>query len=263
MNTKYYHIGSLIKGIALLETIIEQGPLTVTQVANALDINRASTHRLIATLVDLGYLHKNSFNNYEATFKVLQLGIKQREKFDIGRFAKPVMNDLAVEFDETVILALLDRQQVVYIDTVKRGGLLKSKPSVGAVCQPHASALGKAMVAAMPENEKQILISDMVFSSVTSHTITDQNRFKKELAKIRKQRYATENEELCLGLYCVAAPIFDFNGYPSYAIGISGPVISMKRIKSLPAGLLESASKLSGLLGYNALTGNEPPATLN
>lgn len=247
---KYYQIGSLEKGVKILETIIEHGELTVTQAANLLDLNRASAHRFITTLRDLGYVRKNSHGNYEATFKMLELGMKQANKFEIRRLAKPVMRDLAAEFDETVNLGLLDNGQVVYLDKVESRELLRMDSGVGTTCYPYATALGKAMMAYLPDDERERFMSGIELAPITPHTITDMERLDKELAKIRKNGYAVDNEELALDLYCIAAPIFDFNGYPSFAMSVSGPVRRIKTLKDIPQRLLEATKLLSKQLGF-------------
>lgn len=247
---KYYQIGSLEKGMKILEIIIEHGELTVTQVANMLEINRASAHRFITTLRDLGYVRKNQHGNYEATFKTLELGMKQADKFEIRRLAKPVMRDLAAEFDETVNLGLLDNGQVIYLDKVESRELLRMDSGVGTTCHPHATALGKAMVAFLPESEREAILTQLEFKAITPHTITDLSRLEKELAKIRRQGYAVDNEELALDLYCIAAPIFDFNGYPSYAMSVSGPTRRIKALKAIPQRLQEAVNVLSRQLGF-------------
>ena len=247
---KYYQIGSLEKGIKILETIIEHGELTVTQAANQLDINRASAHRFITTLRDLGYVRKNQHGSYEATFKMLEMGMKQADKFEIRRLAKPTMRDLAAEFDETVNLGLLDNGQVVYLDKVESRELLRMDSGVGTTCHPYATALGKAMIAFLPEDERQSLITEVELRPITVNTITEPGRLDKELAKIRKNGYAVDNEELALDLYCIAAPIFDFNGYPSYAMSISGPTRRIKALKNIPQRLMETTRFLSKQLGF-------------
>ena len=249
-DKKYYQIGSLEKGIKILETIIEHGEMTVTQAAKQLDINRASAHRFITTLRDLGYVRKNQHGNYEATFKMLELGMRQADKFEIRRLAKPAMRDLAAEFDETVNLGLLDNGQVVYLDKVESRELLRMDSGIGTTCHPGATALGKAMMAYLPDDERERLLAGIELSPITPHTITDMERLDKELAKIRKNGYAIDNEELALDLYCIAAPIFDFNGYPSFAMSVSGPVRRIKAMKDIPQRLLETTRLLSKQLGF-------------
>ncbi|MDR2935425.1 MAG: IclR family transcriptional regulator [Candidatus Adiutrix sp.] len=249
-NKKYYRINSLEKGLKALEAIVENGELTVTRAAALLNLNRASAHRFITTLRDLGYVRKNQHNHYEATFKLLELGMTQVGRFEIRRLAKPYMRDLAARFDETVNLGLLDRGQVVYLDKVESREMLRMDSGVGTACQPRATALGKAMLAFLPPDELEGHILTAEWAALTPNTIVSQDKFLKELEKVRRQGYAVDNEELAQGLYCVGAPIFDFKGYPAYALSVSGPVGRLKPLKEIPGRLLEITAQLSGQLGY-------------
>ena len=247
---KYYQIGSLEKGMKILEALVENGELTVTETAARLKLNRASAHRFITTLRDLGYVRKNQQGRYEATFKLLELGIKQADKFEIRRMAKPVMRDLAAKFDETVNLGLLHQGQMTYLDKVESRELLRMDSGVGSAFKAHATALGKAMLAFLPQEELETYLAGLSLTALTPNTIVNPKKFGKELDKIKKQGYAVDNEELAQGLYCVGAPILDFNGYPAYALSISGPVKRIRPMKDIPACLLEVASKLSAQLGF-------------
>ncbi|MDR1657598.1 MAG: IclR family transcriptional regulator [Deltaproteobacteria bacterium] len=245
---KYYQISSLEKGLKILEAIVEHGELTVTETANLMEINRASSHRFITTLRDLGYVRRNTQGKYEATFKLLGLGMAQADKFEIRRLAKPLMRSLAAEFDETVNLGILDHDQVVYLDKVESRELLRMDSGVGTASPPHATALGKAMLAFLPPKDFANLASTLSFEALTPNTITNLKKLEKEMAKIRKLGYAIDNEELALHLYCISAPIFDLNGNPRYALSVSGPARRIKTLKQIPAKLLEVTRYLSGQL---------------
>jgi len=263
-DKKYYQISSLEKGLKALEAIVENGELTVTRAAALLSLNRASAHRFITTLRDLGYVRKNQHNHYEATFKLLELGMKQAGKFEIRRLAKPYMRDMAARFDETVNLGLLDRGQVVYLDKVESREILRMDSGVGTTCQPRVTALGKAMLAFLPADELEGHLLAVEWTALTPNTIVSPDRFRREMDKVRRQGYAVDNEELAQGLYCVAAPIFDFNGYPAYALSVSGPVGRLKPIRDIPGRLLEITAQLSGQLGYRGggkqkAAGSPPP----
>ena len=249
---KYYQISSLEKGLNVLEAIVENGELTVTRAAALLKLNRASAHRFITTLRDLGYVRKNQHNHYEATFKLLELGMKQADKFEIRRMAKPHMRDMAARFDETVNLGLLDQGQVVYLDKVESREILRMDSGVGTTCRPQATALGKAMLAFLPDDELEEHLRAAEWVALTPNTIVSPDKFRKELDKVRRQGYAVDNEELAQSLYCIAAPIFDFNGYPSYALSVSGPVGRLKPMKDIPRRLLEITTLLSGQLGFRS-----------
>ena len=247
---KYYQISSLEKGLKALEAIVENGELTITRAAALLKLNRASAHRFITTLRDLGYVRKNQHNHYEATFKLLELGMRQADKFEIRRMAKPHMRDMAASFDETVNLGLLDQGQVVYLDKVESREILRMDSGVGTTCRPQATALGKAMLAFLPDDELEEHFRAAEWVALTPNTIVSPDQLRQELAKIRRQGYAVDNEELAQGLYCLAAPIFDFNGYPPYALSVSGPVGRLKPMKDLPGCLMETTTRLSAQLGF-------------
>jgi DNA-binding IclR family transcriptional regulator len=254
-DKKYYQISSLEKGLKVLEAIVRHGQLTVTEAAKLLGLNRASSHRFITTLRDLGYVRRNPRGDYEATFKLLELGMAQADKFEIRRMAKPVMRDLAAEFDETVNLGILDHGLVVYLDKVESRELLRMDSGVGTTTPPHATALGKAMAAFLPPKDLSDLVASIHFEPLTANTITSAAAFEREMAAIRDKGYAVDNEELSLHLYCVAAPIFDLNGYPSYAMSVSGPASRVKGLKGLPEKLVAQTQGLSKQLSFKGRAG--------
>jgi DNA-binding IclR family transcriptional regulator len=251
---KYYQISSLEKGLKVLECIVRHGRLTVTEAAKDLGLNRASAHRFITTLRDLGYVRRNPSGDYEATFKLLELGMAQADKFEIRRMAKPVMRDLAAEFDETVNLGILDNGFVVYLDKVESRELLRMDSGVGTTTPPHATALGKAMAAFLPPKDLSDLIAKTHFEAMTPNTITTPEAFEAEMAAIRERGYAVDDEELSIHLYCVAAPIFDLNGYPSFALSVSGPASRVKGLKILPEKLVAKTGELSRMLSFKGGT---------
>jgi DNA-binding IclR family transcriptional regulator len=252
---KYYQISSLEKGLKVLEAIVQHGHMTVTEAAKCLGLNRASSHRFITTLRDLGYVRRNPRGDYEATFKLLALGMAQADKFEIRRMAKPVMRDLAAEFDETVNLGILDHGVVVYLDKVESRELLRMDSGVGTTAPPHATALGKAMAAFLPPKDLAELVGPEPFEAMTANTITTAEAFEREMAKVRSQGYAVDNEELAVHLYCVAAPIFDLNGHPSYAMSVSGPASRVKSHAGLTEKLVGATESLSRQLSYKGRVG--------
>lgn len=247
---KYYQLSTLERGLQILEAITENGEMTVTEVGNHMDINRASAHRFITTLRDQGFVRKNQHNKYEATFKMLELGMKQADKFEIRRIAKPYMRDLAAEFDETVNLGLLDQGLVIYLDKVESRELLRMDSGIGTSCPAYATAMGKAMLAFLPEEDRAAYMEKTRFTPITPHTVAGPIELSKDIAKIRKKGYAVDEEELALDLYCIGAPIFDFHAYPAFALSVSGPVRRLKTMKSLPLRILDVSSALSKHLGY-------------
>ncbi|MBW2370228.1 MAG: helix-turn-helix domain-containing protein, partial [Deltaproteobacteria bacterium] len=105
---KYFFISSLAKGIKVLEFLADQEDVTVTQVANHLETNRASSHRFLATLRELGYVEKGDGNRYRLTFKILELGLSMASRSEVRETAQPYMQELSLAFSETINLGYAD-----------------------------------------------------------------------------------------------------------------------------------------------------------
>ncbi|MDR1921869.1 MAG: IclR family transcriptional regulator, partial [Candidatus Adiutrix sp.] len=149
-----------------------------------------------------------------------------------------------------VNLGILDRDKIIYLDKVESQELLRMDSGVGTSCQAYITALGKAILAFLPEGDLDAYFERLVMlDAMTPNTITNVEKLRKALARVRKNGYAVDNEELAAGLYCVGAPILDFNAYPAYALSVSGPSGRIKPLKNLPGKIIECAAKLSRQLG--------------
>jgi DNA-binding IclR family transcriptional regulator len=117
----------------------------------------------------------------------------------------------------------------------------------------NCTALGKAILAYLPAEEREEVFSLLAFKLFTHHTVRDLPHLKKELAKVRQQGYALDEQETVLGARCVAAPVMDRSGKVAAAISVSGPTtrITRERIQSIAGTVLEGARAISMSLGYS------------
>ncbi|WP_027369957.1 IclR family transcriptional regulator [Desulfovermiculus halophilus] len=244
---EYYYIASLDKGLRVLELLAEGGAMHVSRIAAALGYNRASAHRFVSTLKDLGYVHQNADGKYELTFKILELSTKLANRFEIRKNASTFMRRLSAEFHETINLGFLDHCEVVHIDKIDSPELLRPDPEIGSRAPAQATALGKAILAFLPQEELTEFLHLVRWKTPTPTTCSGPGDLMQQLTLIRECGYATDNEELCLGLRCVAVPIFDHREYPRYAISISGPSMRMsaQRMKDMSRELLSVGHSLS------------------
>lgn len=244
---KYYHIASLEKGFRVLELLAENGSMSVSHIAAALGYNRAGAHRFVSTFKDLGYVHQNADGKYELTFKLLELSTKLASRFEIRKSASSYMRHLSASFHETINLGFLDQQDVVHLDKIDSPELLRPDPEIGSRAPAHATALGKAILAFLPPEELDIFLQKADWTPRTSRTCSSPEALVDQLQKIQDQGYAVDEEELCLGLRCVAVPIFDHRQYPRYAISISGPSMRMtsERIEHMSRELFQVGKSLS------------------
>lgn len=244
---KYFHISSLEKGLKVMELLAEQKEFTVTRAAEMLGLNRTASHRYLSTLRELGYVEKNNNNRYQLTHKVFEIGMKVANRFEILRVAFAHMQELSSIYNETINLGCLDGINIIHLDKIESGELLRIDPSVGNHAPAYCTALGKAILAYLHNEEFEAFIDSVSLKSFTPKTITSKKKLERELKEVRINGVAVDNEELCIGLRCVGAPIFDSNGYPRYSMSISGPTSRMptERMKKMKKDVRRVCDKLS------------------
>jgi DNA-binding IclR family transcriptional regulator len=248
---KYYNIASLEKGIRILELLATHGELSVSEAARLMDTNRAGSHRFISTLKDLGYVEKNSGGKYQPTLKILALAQKVADRFEIRRLAKPAMHGLSMMYKETINLGLFKNQEIIHIDKIDSLEVLRMDSALGDKAPAYCTGLGKSILAFLPGHELAHYLDTVERRPLAPNTITDKHEFLAELARIRENRYAIDDEEMSIGLRCIAAPVFDHNQYPAYAISISGPAMRLTHrvLEEMKSNICRVSEELSLKMG--------------
>lgn len=248
---KYYIIASLGKGLKVLELLAERGELGVSEVAAHLDTNRAGCHRFLLTLRDRGYVEKTEAGRYRMTFKILEMGMKNLDRFEIRHTAHPMMQELSRDFGETVNLGYWDGRAIVHLDKINSTEILRMDSGLGAVAPAYCTGLGKAILAFLTPDDIDRYLQTADFARMTANTITSAAAMKDELEKIKLAGFAVDREELSIGLRCIAAPVFDYAGRPSFALSVSGPThrISDTRIEAISEKIIAVCRCLSEKIG--------------
>ena len=259
-DEKYYFVSSLAKGLRILELLAENKEMSASQVARVFNTHRAATHRFLATLRDLGYVEKTPEGHFGLTFKVFSLGMQKLDSFEIRHTAHPFMQELALAFKETVNLGQWDGTHAVQIDKINSTEILRLDLGVGAYAPAYCTGLGKAILAFLPREEFQAYLESVELKAFSPNTITSAEKMKSEAARIRRLGYAVDNEELSIGLRCVAAPVFDYSGYPAYALSVSGPTQRMAKtkIQTMKDQLLSVCQRFSRQIGAPARSSERP-----
>lgn len=244
---KYYFIASLEKGLNILELLSSTGAMSVSQVAAALGYNRPGAHRFLRTLKELGYVQQTKHGEYEPSFKILELSTKVAGRFEIRKNAASIMRKLSSATKETINLGFIQGTDIIHLDKIDSPELLRMDPEIGSRAPAQNTALGKAILAFLPVEELEEFCAQADWKALTPNSNNSREKLYTELAKVRETVWALDNEELCLGLRCVAVPIFDHSNYPRYAISISGPSMRMsdERIALIQEKLLAASRELS------------------
>ncbi len=249
-----YNIEALSRGLEVLELFTFERPsLTLTEIVEALRSNKSTVFRVLSTLETKGYLdHDPVTRRYQPAIKVLQLGFRAINSLEVRQVARPYLERLAQEMEETVSLAILDGTNMVYIDRVRNRAIVGVVLDIGSRLPAHSTSLGKVLLAGLPPDDLQDLLEGMDFIKCTSFTIADREALLAELAKVRNNGYAVCDGELAVGLKAVAAPIRDSSMKTVAAVNVSGaePTISMERIeKEIAPALKATAERISLALG--------------
>ena len=248
---KYFFIRSFAKGMKVLELLSDNEALTVTQVAKLMDINRASSHRFLSTLKELGYADKDDSSRYYLTSKVIELGMKVLDRFEIRKIARPFLQELSAKFNETINLGYFNGEEVLTIDKIDSTEILRMDAGIGGGEPAYCTSLGKAILAFLPDMQLEEYLKAIELTPFTQNTVISKDKLKEELMHIKENGYSIDDEELSVGLRCIGAPLFNHSGQALYAISISGPSIRMgsKRIEEMQRELKKICQNLSGKMG--------------
>jgi len=248
-------IQSVDRALDILELYLTSPEeLSVKEISEAMGLSKSTVHGLIKTLEQRGYLKQNPGNmKYRLGMKLFSLGNVVADHLDIRKIARPVIRRLADNIKETVHLAVLNGDEVVYTEKVEGPGALRMYSQVGRKVPVYCTGVGKVILAYQDEETVERLLSKETLRAFTPYTITDKEKLKAHLAAIREQGYALDNEEIELGLKCVAAPIYDHQCKVIASISCAGPAIRMSggldfKIRAMK----EAAHEISRLMGYQA-----------
>lgn len=211
---------SVERAFGLLETMADHGgSMGLSQLATASQLPLPTIHRIVRTLVDLGYLRQEPSRRYALGPRLMRLG--ESSSTMLSTWARPQLTHLVDELGESANLAMLDGDQIVYVAQVPSRHSMRMFTEVGRRVWPHCTAVGKAVLATLPERTVQEILQRTGMPKQTEHTITDPAAFAAELTRTAGRGYAIDEGEQEIGVRCVAVVVPDA---PSkLALSVSGP----------------------------------------
>ncbi len=242
------------RALRLVEAVAE-GHSDLEGLSASVGLTRSTTHRLLTTLVQAGYLRHSPRAGYSLGPKLIELGFRAHAGLHLPSLARPYLEQLAEASCETVHLGVLDGATVVYIDKVPGKRELQMASQIGARVPAQSTALGKALIATLPRQDW--LRSFNPGLQRTAHTITDPARFVEELDRVAQQGYALDLQENEPGIRCIAAPIRDAAGQGVAAVSLSSAVLYLgdERLRELIPLVQATARQVSRELGWSEEAG--------
>jgi IclR family acetate operon transcriptional repressor len=242
-------VQSLDRAFAILETMADAGGVIgVSQLATDSGLPLATIHRLVRTLVDLGYVRQEPSRQYSLGPRLMRLADSSTKR--LGTLAHPYMSSVVDALGESVNLAVLEGEEILYVAQVQPSqNFMRMFTEAGRRAKPHTTAVGKAMLAAVPDEAVLDLLKRTGMPRRTEHTITDPDAFLADLQRVRERGYAIDDGEQELGVRCVAVVVPD--APRAMALSMSGPLPRMSDdavAKAAPI-LRQAAAALSADLG--------------
>ncbi|MCE1252288.1 MAG: IclR family transcriptional regulator [Anaerolineae bacterium] len=223
------------------------------EIAKALGLPVGTASGIIYTLKVNNYLDQNPSNRkYRLGLKLAERAAVLLDQIDLRKTASPYLEEIREWCGESVNLAMRDSGEVVYIERLFGKHSLGIRSELGKRGPVHSTALGKAILSFLPTQELEGLLKNYKFFPVTPHTIINKKEFEKDLVDIHQRGYAIDEEENELGGRCIAAPIFNHEGYPVAALSVSVPIqrFPLERVSEYGAKIKEAADKISKNIGY-------------
>ncbi|HEY3991372.1 MAG TPA: IclR family transcriptional regulator [Ktedonobacteraceae bacterium] len=229
-----------------------QGPLGITDLANATGLPKSTIHRLVTALVNEGLLIQDEDSHkYALSLRITALGASILGSHVVRKAARPILMELRDQTRESVHLAVLEGMEAVIIDTEDSYFFVRTVNVPGQYLPAHAVSTGKALLAYQWEPRLREVIAHTTFARYTAQTITDPHLLLEELLKVRSQGYAISTSELEESIEAVAAPIFDHMNNVVAAVSVSGPSERCQpKRKELIAAVTHAGQRISQALLY-------------
>ena len=252
-GTERASLESVDRVVRVLRAVDADEPITLADVARGCGLSEATALRYLSSLVVHGLVERTSSGRYRLGWELFRLGQQTVGSRAPRNVTLPLMEQLREQFNETVNLALRERDEVVIVEVLESKRTLKPVNQVGQHDPWHASALGKAMLAELAAPDRDALLDRVGLARFTEATIVDRPSLERELALTRERGFAIDRLEVESELTCVAAPITGPNGAPVYAISLSFPTFRVEEEILQRAGEAArvAATELRRRLGYD------------
>jgi len=250
-----YNITALQRGLRLLQLFSESPHgLTAKQVAGRSRLPVSTVHRFLANLEGAGYLNCGGDGMYHLGIACFAIGQAALGQLDIRRVSLPYLQELNRQTRETLHLTVRHGLSAVYVEKLDSPEPLRIHSRIGAAVPLYCTAVGKVMLAYMPDDERARVLPQLALKRLTPNTVGNLQELEAELYRVRKNGYACDLEEHELHIRCVAAPIWDHAGGVNASLSITAPTVRMavSRLRQLAPLIQTAGLQISRELGYQA-----------
>lgn len=233
MSNDQYILQSVDNTLMVLELLSRMPDLGVAEISRELGFGKATVFRILTTLENRDFVKKDGSAKYQLGLKFAFFGSIVQEQFDYVNEVRPFLIELRDTFNETAHTAILDGEEIVFVDKVLAKSTIQMASKVGAKLPAYCTGTGKVLLAQKSMEEIDNYLSEVNLKELTRYTITSKEELKEKLIKIKEDGYGSDLEESEVGLVCLAAPVYDYSNEVVMAISVSGPSVRMRQNKEL------------------------------
>ncbi|MFL2133270.1 IclR family transcriptional regulator [Desemzia sp. FAM 24101] len=245
-------VQTIDRALSILEILSNYDNLSLMEISEKVQLHKATTHRLVNSLLENGYIEKDATTKkYRISLKLFQLGNRRVQNIDFLNVAKSMIRQLSQEINQTVHLVIEDDNEVLYIDKHdSQDSETRMHSRIGKKAPMYVTAVGKAILATKTNSAIVDYWNQVDIQPKTTHTITNLEDFLAEIDTVRQQGYAIDNEENEYGIVCIGASFASYKDLSAGAISISLPLSEVKNKDIYIQKIVETTRKISSLLGH-------------
>jgi IclR family transcriptional regulator, pca regulon regulatory protein len=246
-------VQSLERGLLVMRCFTPDLPdLSVTEVAERTNISRAAARRILFTLERLGYTGRNRAGLFHLEPAVLSLGYGYIAGQQLPQIARPYLQAIAEQLHGSSSVAVLDHFDVMFIARARSPSLVSTTVDVGSRLPAHVTALGRVLLADLPEEQIDVYLEGARIQQLTEFTRVDREQIRQAVFDARETRYSLVDQELAIGVRAIAVPILDAAGSVAASLNVSvadsRPTAQEVVDRCLPV-LRRAAAQISAALG--------------
>lgn len=248
-------IKTIEKAFEVVETLEELDGARATELKDHLEMPTSTLHDYLTTLEQLEYLTKRD-EKYYPSMRFLKLGAERRSKLHIYKSAKSELEELAQETGELATI-MVEEHDLGVLLAIEEGEQAINLHNFPGIRMPlHTTALGKAILAHMPDERRETILDKYGHRKMTDRTITDQETLEEQLDSVAEQGYAVDRGERISGVLCIAVPILDTDNRVQGSVCTCGPISRLdeeEEFERIKTSVLKAGNMIEVNLGYSDL----------
>ena len=257
-----YRVQVLERAVDILQVLSEDPrELAAGEVAERLSLHKSTIHRLLTVLDQHRLIRRNAeTGRYALGLRLFEFGTRAVHGLRLRDQAQPHLDRLARETGETAHICVFDNGEMVSIAYAEGPRSLRMPATVGRRTPAYCSAVGKAILAFLPESTVDEVMARPL-RACTEKTLVTRGALLADLRQVRIRGYSVDNEEIEKGLRCVGAPVWNYSGEVAAAVSVAGPAfrITRTRVPAMARSVMAMTQRLSAELGYRPSAQLEAP----